>query len=54
MLLHTGRVATPKFVPRCPGYLQTTLTMGGGGSVSMGGGGGGGLEFMWGNVQKNK
>ena len=42
MLQHTGRVATPKLVPRnCLRYLQTTLRMGGGGLVS---------EFMCGVV----
>ena len=35
MLQHTGRVLTPKLVPRnCLRYLQTTLIMGGGGLVS--------------------
>ena len=42
MLQHTGRVATPKLVPRsCLRYLQTTLIMGDEGLVS---------EFMWGIV----
>ena len=36
MLQDTGRVATPKLVPRnCLRYLQTTLIMGGGGLVSV-------------------
>ena len=35
ILQHTGRVATPKLVPRhCLRYLQTTLIMGGGRLVS--------------------
>ena len=35
MLQHTGKVATPKLVPRnCLRYFQTTLIMGGGGLIS--------------------
>ena len=35
MLQHTGKVATPKLVPRnCLRYFQTTLIMEGGGLIS--------------------